>query len=335
MKKSIVCCLLGLLLLGCEKTEYAYRYGAPIQFYSTTQSAYSRGGQTLNSLNGCSYGVIGYLYDMGMAWETVHSQAKPDANWQNIVVQCDNDGNSIYQPLQHWNYGNRYAFFAYYPHSNSSTGVQMIEGYANKEDVPQIVYTIPNAAFTGSANLMQDVMVATKVDCSMQNTSNVELYFQHVLFAIKVVLQNYNNEAVGVRNLVLQLDNVKYQKATIPLDGSAITPTGTTKTLTHTYVGNTPISVPSTNNSAPYSLTNDENHIMLIPQVGLTGSITLDVLKSNGIYEKETVSLDFSENTFEAGHLYVISVQFLSDQVVVNTLSQSTWDDDSSQIEFE
>ena len=335
MKKNIVCCLLGLLLLGCEKTEYAYRYGAPIEFYSTTQSAYSRGGQTLNSLNGHSYGVIGYLYDASQTWETVHSQSRPNANWQNVVVQCDADGNNIYQPLQHWNYGSRYAFFAYYPHSNSSTGVTMVNGYTNKEDVPQIEYTIPNAAFSGNASLMQDVMVAAKMDCSMQNTTNVEFYFHHVLFAIKVVLQNYNNNAVGVKNIVLKLDGVKYQKATIPLDGSAITPTGTTKTLTHTYVGDTPISVPSTNNSAPYSLTNDENHIMLIPQVGLTGAITLDVLKSNGGYENETIPLDFSENTFEAGHLYVISVQFLSDQVVVNTLSQSTWDDDSSQIEFE
>lgn len=335
MSRTIACCMLGLLMLACQDTEYVYRYGSPIQFQATTMKAETRGGDAITSLNGNSYGVIGYLYESAKLWENVYSQSKPNANWQNVTVSCDNDGNCTYQPLQHWDYTQRYAFFAYHPCVDGSNGVEMIDNYTNLEGVPKIVYSIPDAAFTGDASLMQDVMVAHKTDCSMLSTTQVEFYFRHVLFGLKMVIQNHQDAAISIKNFVLTLDNVQYQTATIPLDGSDITPSGSTKSLTHTYVGNEALSVPSTNNSAPYSLTNATNHILLIPQTGLKGSIKLDVLNSNGTYETKTILLDFSTKTFEEARLYVLSVQFLSDQVVVNVLNQTTWEDDSSIIEFE
>lgn len=224
-----------LMMTACNKSESSpvkEEFGAYIFFSQRVQTKAPLIESTA-SMNGKTFGVVGYKYANTTDWSTVKSTATPTVFATTPqTVTCDENGYGTYSPLQGWSNTQKYAFFAYYP-----TNTTLV----NTTGIPAIKYTLAedNSATTDVNELYQsmaDVMTATpRTDLYWNSASSnnvasgeVTFSFAHRLSCVGVKIKNSTNSAITVSKVDFTVAGIQNKEITIPLDGSAVTPIAAT-----------------------------------------------------------------------------------------------------------
>lgn len=292
--------------------------GRPITF--STGSTDTRATQ-IGSLRGDAFGVKAFI--LTNPWASGGYNAKPDANWNNIRVDCDASGICTYTPRQLWQDNVYYTFFGYYPYSDPALTVSD----ANHESAPYLVYT-PSPT---DPTLHRDVMVAFLPDRTSTNTGQVRLQFSHVLFCVNVAVNNYNDEAIRLDNVVCQFQSSLYSSYRINMDKSAPAPNGS---MTGSYPMAATATVQNTSSTGARNITDPDRFLMLIPQTGLQGKLTFTITRNDQSAYRE-VEFDDPDFVFRAGYRYTFTLYFVGAAIHFRIIQNNEWTDNDSQIEFD
>lgn len=229
MKKSLTYILLLGAMLGtvsCDKQNGGSTFADPwehfggyMQFATGVNNGISitRGALVDNvRIDGYSFGVRGYIYDNTTSWDIYKngSNASPNlfdgAPAHNLQVSYGDDGIWSYNSDgdattvndKPWDATKLYSFFAYAPYKpNGNTDGLSLSG-ANYVGTPYIDYTYAwkSQAANSSQNPIMvpgnddiyDLMTARAIDVSGQSGSAIGFDFEHRLFGIEVLANNYN-----------------------------------------------------------------------------------------------------------------------------------------------
>lgn len=336
MKKSILskyiqllygCFLILVLSAACSGSDaLSGDEGEEIEIIPGRTIAFSTGTVTravpISQLRGESFGVKAYVLDN--QWASAGYNAKPDADWNNVQIDCSPSGVCSYQPIQSWIDNKYYTFFGYYPYN--ALGVTVSD--ANHESTPYIEYR-PSAT---DPTQHQDVMVASTFDCTALNTGQVRMQFSHVLFCINLAVNNYDDEAVRLENVVLQFTSPLYNTYQVKMDKSEPTATGV-MTNTHYPMVNR-VDVPNTSATGAMNITDANRFLMLIPQRGLSGTISFAVTKGGQTTTKE-VAFNDPDTEYRAGYRYTFTLYFVGDAIHLRIIQSNEWTDNDSEIEFD
>ena len=124
--------------------------------------------------------------------------------------------------LEQWSLGSKYSFFAYFP----MTGVTVTD--QNTVDAPRITYNLPLGTSPIDPDDLIDLMTAYSIDQTAKGSGQVDFTFQHRLFCISVLAQNFNNDVEEddnvtteadqtISDLKLTITNLKYEALTVPM----------------------------------------------------------------------------------------------------------------------
>lgn len=174
-------------------------------------------------MKGKAFGIIGFEYSKTSSWSGAKSTTTPDL-FHNLRVDCDaNNGTCTYDWENPTNPGNnpkpwgdyRYAFFAYHPYDGA--GITLSPKTAT--NTPTLTYTYGWLNPTGNPSWVQDydvdrdgtgskeakvidvtadgnpvfdLMTAESVDASGSGSGRVSLDFKHRMFALEILVNNYN-----------------------------------------------------------------------------------------------------------------------------------------------
>lgn len=217
------------LFVGCNKHEQA-----PTNDHHAGYIFFSKDLATKASLLGSEdmidqFGVVGFKYDNSITWNSpANVNPKPSVFGSNLpqTVTIDEDGDPIYSPLQGWSNSKRYAFFAYYPLSNSSVSLVDLSGnpYTSASSgTPAIKYSMNTQS---PASSMVDVMIASAVDKYFNSSSDnnltggeVALNFDHCLSSLGVKVRNTSSCPITLTTVALSVTGIQYKDIIIALDG--------------------------------------------------------------------------------------------------------------------
>ena len=263
-----------------------------------------------------SFGVFGYEYGFSTDWGTARALAEPNLCY-NLRVDCADNGLCSYDAssftkygtkLMPWELSKKYSFFAYYPMTDAENDPISLSKATDK-NMPKVTYSLPisNSEEVDPDNLL-DLMTAYSTDMTA-GRGMVGFKFQHRLYCIEVLSQNFNTEHQIVNsdnsvtsydadeyisNLTVTIDNLKYQSITVPMQkGDALT--DTTATLNRNgavrfrlLTEDQEIKVASLDeNAGAVSLSgpSGDKLLMLIPQdakeTAMTGHISLTLKDEN------------------------------------------------------
>ena len=240
-------------------------------------------------------------------------------------------GVGSYTPLQGWSNSKKYSFFAYYPVGNQYVSLVNLGKDSNyNPGVPAIKYTMDltnGESFTAS---MVDVMTATAhedlywksvSDKSESTSANGEVYFSfnHCLSCLGLNLKNSTAGSITVDSVTFHLTGLQYQSITIPLDGSAKTPTGSSTDIDCALqVGEGGVAIPSVSNDSDGVELTDK--LILIPQtVPLTFTVTVGYTRSLEGYTDNTTSFTTGDlsTSLEGRKKYIVNLKFTDSTVDV------------------
>ena len=344
MKRIIYWAALILpLLAGCTKPSSYPDAPAPEQY--DRYIFFSHGVETKASLiesaaglDGKAFGVVGFKYDFDKAWGTEKATATPNVfadTPETVDVIADGTNTTVgvgsYTPLQGWSNSKKYSFFAYYPVGNQYVSLVNLGKDSNyNPGVPAIKYTMDltnGESFTAS---MVDVMTATahedlywkSVSVKSESTSaNGEVYFSfnHCLSCLGLNLKNSTAGSITVNSVTFHLTGLQYQSITIPLDGSAKTPTGSSTDIDCALqVGEGGVAIPSVSNDSDGVELTDK--LILIPQtVPLTFTVTVGYTRSLEGYTDNTTSFTTGDlsTSLEGRKKYIVNLKFTDSTVDV------------------
>ena len=282
-------------LTGCEqkilfdddKNEHIYQLPENgYIFFNSAISNNTRGSLITTPYLQQDFGVIGYQWDYTDAnanWET-QEQIKPNLfdNTHQQVTYANNIHS--YTPIREWGTGKRYAFFAYYPYSNSA----IVVSGADVEHTPYLTYTLP----TTPAQML-DIMTASAIDMDYSSSQGgiVNLAFKHRLSAIDVQMLNLNDPYltgenrlpvyIKVTNMNITFNNLRYNTAklyidnTIPGHNDEFTTNGT---VVQNYTLFTELTehIPPVETGANVTYVTSGNPLIVIPQTAEDESFTGD-----------------------------------------------------------
>ena len=355
MKRLIYITILSILLpLGCSKPSLA---PAPAPEQYDRYIFFSQGVQTKASLiedvadmDGQNFGVVGFKYDAATTWSAVKADAIPNVFYdedpdaagtysltdvETVSVSADGTNTTVgvgsYTPLQGWSNSKKYSFFAYYPVGNQYVSLVNLGKDSNyNPGVPAIKYTMDltnGESFTAS---MVDVMTATAhedlywksvSDKSESTSANGEVYFSfnHCLSCLGLNLKNSTAGSITVNSVTFHLTGLQYQSITIPLDGSAKTPTGSSTDIDCALqVGEGGVAIPSVSNDSDGVELTDK--LILIPQtVPLTFTVTVGYTRSLEGYTDNTTSFTTGNlsTSLEGRKKYIVNLKFTDSTVDV------------------
>ena len=238
--------LLALAIASCEKPSL----DSPTDVELVPEAGYIRfstGVATkapmIENLRGKSFGVFGYTYGYSTKWDNAKALARPQL-FYNQVVACSGEGVCTYDinssvegnQLKPWDLSQKYTFFAYYPMVAQGNGIST--SGAGAVGMPTVTYTLPlKSQGEGEVNpdTLQDLMTAYAVD-KTAGDGKVGFTFQHRLFCIEVLSQNFNTTKMvkdknengedieveidadeKISDLTLTIDNLAYQSLTVPM----------------------------------------------------------------------------------------------------------------------
>lgn len=216
MKKGYIYILLGTIFctLSCDNQDTSDIFADPwehfagyMQFYTGVNNGISiTRGELVDQMRkeGRSFGVRGYMYDNTTSWDVYKngSLAKPnlfDAKEHNLQVSCsggmwtyDSDATLDGVNDKPWDATKKYTFYAYHPYNGK--GITLSN--ASLVGVPYFDYTYGwrgsnNVTVPGNENII-DLMTANATDVSGQSGKSIGFDFDHRLFAIEVLANNYN-----------------------------------------------------------------------------------------------------------------------------------------------
>ena len=291
------------VLTGCEqkilfdddKNEHIYQLPENgYIFFNSAISNNTRGSLITTPYLQQDFGVIGYQWDYTDAnanWET-QEQIKPNlfANTHQQVTYANNIHS--YTPIKKWETGKRYAFFAYYPYSNSA----IVVSGADVEHTPYLTYTLPtdpDPTDPTDPAYMIDIMTASAIDMDYSSSQGgiVNLAFKHRLSAIDVQMLNLNDPYltgedrlpvyIKVTNMVIEFDNLRYNTAklyidnTIPGHSDEFTTNGPVE---QNYILFTELTeqIPPVETGANVTYVTSGNPLIVIPQTAEDESFTGD-----------------------------------------------------------
>lgn len=340
--KAILSVLL-LLLCACNRQDpYVETITVPTESYILFNSGVSTKTPIISDMQGRSFGVIGYKYTG--TWASNVIMAKPfkentagaaDGFYQREVA-CAANGVCSYTPIQRWESGQSYTFFAYYPYNYSG----LTTSSDSYEGVPYMDYSLPSS--TDPADL-QDVMYAkSEEDLNGNGSGTVSLTFHHALFCLNIQGRNVNEGDEKIRNVKIKFDQLAYSTMHIRLDG---TKDGETPMCAGTAITNreyvvsdaTAITIPplTTANSEP-TLLSGNNNLVLIPQSGLSGTITVDYYDTKtSTWVNAKANTFTSDRNFEAGKKYSMMLNFAGDAITIAIIESGEWIDKPVDIIFE
>ena len=344
MKKiyTYLLALLAVVSVSCEKTGIDSSTEvelAPQGGYIRFSTKVSTKAPLLTNLRGTNFGVLGYKYTYSTNWETARATAAPSIFYDQ-TVRCDSDGVCTYDintidagdQLKSWELTSKYAFFAYYPQKNGTNGITI-----SREEVtntPTVNYVLPLSDNPVLPENLCDLMTAYSVD-ETAGGGTVGLTFQHRLFCIDVLVQNFNDKDESISNLTLTINNLKYQSVTLPMKNDPETTVvygelpNNQKIKVFRLIDNDDDPVTVSGNSGQISLSEGDlvdRKIMLIPQnEGIKGTVTFA--------EK---NYDFSfPNEMKEGRKYNLVINFTGSTIVIATAEAGAWESVEVKHEFE
>ena len=353
---------LAVMTASCEKapvdsTSTGIELVPPLGYISFRTDVATK-TPIITSLKGQTFGVFGFSYSNTTDWGTARAVASPDI-FQNMAVTCDENGVPSYdadagiagKQLTPWNLLKLYSFFAYYPYGNSN----VVFNNELKTDLPIVTYTLPLDSSPVNPDNLVDLMTAHAIDHDPVKDAVVsfnEEYtegapvakFQHRLFCIEVVSQNFNdNTNELIRNPKLVISNLKYKSISVPLQrgDSKFSPTMVERpagdiTFDITETTDAAITVHAQNDPAytgPVSVSGTKN-VMLIPQERLEGKVVFELYNSEtGVWESKSQLFE-SKINFEEGKKYTLSVNFTGDAIVIVLSEAGSWEPFSVNYEF-
>lgn len=366
------------ILLSCNKKSLSVEDGdisieldkRYIQFNSAVPT---RGSLITGEYLEDDFAVLGYQYRGN--WQTASIMAKPNVFFTSEgdlalpQIVTHNNGIFTYSPLQAWT-GNTYSFFGYYPSEHDN--IELFDPESNKEGVPYITYTVPNAS---DPRGLIDIMTASYIDTNVDYSYDVHMNMRHRLSAIDIGVRNYYQyiDAEEIPHLItieitsLELQLTTYEKAKIYLDYTTPTSGSGAQTLTYKMVGLGEDWSPSifevkSNSNENTSLTmitkyqgENATSILLVPQSNhIEGTLKMEYKKrfedgtgymvnEEPISGKDQYTFELSQNlkdfnrSLVEGRRYFIEITFTSDAVSVNIVAADEWDEleDDVKHEFE
>ena len=217
----------------------------------------------VTQLRGESFGVKAYILDN--LWAAAGYNAKPDTDWNNVRIDCSDSGVCTYAPIQSWLDNKYYTFFGYYPYNTPDVTVSD----ANHESTPYIEYRLS----ANDPTQHQDVMVASTFDCTALNTGQVRMQFSHILFCINIAVNNYRDEAIRLNNVICRFTSPLYSTYRMKMDKSELDTGGTITNAS--YLMASSVNVSNTSATGAINITDADRFLMLIPQRGLQGTLSL------------------------------------------------------------
>lgn len=330
-----------MLVLGCERhvTLYPGEDNVSRQYiFFNADVTDTKGnvvqGTSLSADPGTDFGVFGYRYHGAPIFSTYKagttvSQGHASA-FDNVARVYRPSGSSIENPLAFiydglalW-HSDSHTFYAYYPYDNPKSSIVDVPLDAeNFSANPYISYTQPT-----ELSQMVDVMTAKKTAVSADG--EVELHFEHRLFAFEVVLVNSQTDSrreIEVTESSIEFTGLNSQAtmyfkdgddADTELDFVATTPM--TSPLVHNYgrftvpgiTGSTPVQYNM--NEKVISGTTVSNSFLFIPCSTLRVKLTLKIKTAWDeimVYTYDHSALETAlapEGGFKAGHKYSIIV---------------------------
>ena len=352
MKKiyTYLLALLAVVSVSCEKTGIDSSTEVdlgPNSGFIRFSTKVATKAPILTDLKNNHFGVLGYEYSYSTNWETAKAKAKPTV-FHDQTVNCDSDGVCTYDinnspvdgnQLKPWVLASRYAFFAYYPQMTNTNGIT-ISG-EDMTNTPTVNYVLPLSDNPVLPEKLCDLMTAYSVDETVGG-GTVGLTFQHKLFCIEVLAQNFNNAQESISELTITIDNLKYQSITLPMkneEGTTVVLgkiaenndeiTSNDKQIQFRLIGNgdTPVSLPG--NSGQVSMSEGalvNRKLMLIPQTeGIKGSITF-AGKDYPFY---------FQNEMKERTKYNLVINFTGSTIVIATAEVGAWESWDVEHEFE
>lgn len=355
---------LAVMTASCEKapvdnTSTGIELVPPLGYISFRTNVATK-TPIITSLKGQTFGVFGFSYSNTTDWGTARAVASPDI-FQNMAVTCDENGVPSYDTdagvagnqLTPWNLLKLYSFFAYYPYGNSN----VVFNNELKTDLPIVTYTLPLGSNPVNPDDLVDLMTAHAIDHDPIKDAVVsfnEEYteggpvakFQHRLFCIEVVSQNFNDDTNElIMNPKLVISNLKYQSISVPLQrgDSKFSPTMVERptgsgnvTFDITETANAEITVYAQNApeyTGPVAVSGTKN-VMLIPQETMDGEVVFELYNSETrVWESKSQPFE-SKINFEEGKKYTLSVNFTGDAIVIVLSEAGSWEPFSVNYEF-
>lgn len=273
-------------------------------------------------LRGEQFGVKAFVLDN--PWASGGYNARPDADWNDVLVDCSPSGVCTYAPVQSWQDHKYYSFFGYYP--SDAPGVTVSD--AGHESTPYIEYR-PSR---NDPTQHRDVMVASTLDCTALNTGQVRMQFSHLLFCINLAVNNYDDEAIRLDDVTCRFTSALYSSYKVNMDKSNPVADGTMTDAT--YLMTAGIHVPNTSTTGAVNITDPNRFLMLIPQKGLQGQISFTVTRG-GQSTTKVVEFNDPETEYRAGYRYTFTLIFAGDAIHLNIIRSNEWSDKDSEIEFD
>lgn len=359
--------LFATALVSCEKQSYEPSNEidlVPEAGYIRFSTGVATKAPIIQNLRGKSFGVLGYNYGYSTRWDVARPLATPEV-FYNLPVVCAENGVCTYDlntsqdgnQLQPWDLTKKYSFFAYYPVASnisisSKTNVNM----------PTVTYNLPIVGNANNAEVnpddLQDLMTAYAID-KTAGDGTVGFTFQHRLFCIEVLAQNFNttNTIVNtdgisteidadesISNLKFTIDNLAYKGLTVPMMKGDSNPVKVANDLGavdfRLLSSNESVKIPSHDENAGAVSLSGDNIVMLVPQDAsgtnpeLTGRLTFDLTNSLGT--TETITREFtSDLNFQEGKKYTIVISFTGKTIVIALAESGAWEPYSVNYEFE
>lgn len=374
--------LLAAALVSCEKPSFESSTDIeiiPEAGYIRFSTGVATKAPIIQNLREKSFGVLGYNYGYSTRWDVARPLATPEI-FYNLPVACATNGVCTYDlnasqegnQLEPWSLTKMYSFFAYYPMADVNNGVSISAQSA--VNMPTVTYNLPLVGNANGAEVNPDDLIDLMTAYAIDKTAgdgNVGFTFQHRLFCIEVLAQNFNTQntrkdangnpvkdADGkdvmidadetISNLKLTIDNIAYKGVTVPMmkgDSEPVKVANDKGAVDFRLLSSTESVLVRSHDegSSAVSLsgTDGSNIVMLVPQTAaaaeggkLEGSLTFNLTNSAG--DSQTVTGDFSSDIdFQEGKKYTIMVSFTGDTIVIALAESGSWEPYSVNYEFE
>ena len=230
-----------LLMTACDKTDPVNTQEQYDKYIFFSQSVNTKASliEGVANLNGQSFGVVGFKYPntANSNWSSYlasNPSATPNVFYDGTSlvnvesVECDEDGDGSYSPIQGWSNTKKYTFFAFYPINNDYVSLANINGTDYAGGVPAIKHTLDLTDAASLKGSMVDVMTAPacmNLDGSAPaNNGEVTFAFKHCLSALGVNFENASTGTITLTEVTLKISGIQYKGVVIPLDGSTASP---------------------------------------------------------------------------------------------------------------
>ena len=328
------------------------------------ESRPTRASNIVEDMEGKNFSVIAFQY--ASDWNTFKAIGTPASskfpfptavNYVNNLWTYDASSTNGGTPLVDWDNSSKYAFFAYYPQSGSSSCVQPTTTRTTA-GTPSITYTVPSGT---DPSVLKDVMIASIKDVTNNSDGTVYFEFRHCLSCIVIEARNLDEvedasdhtKDQTISDLKLYITSPLYGSLTIPLDYTIEQTPGNKTNTTKEYSifgSSTTVNVPALvkGNSLQTVPVSGDNNIFIIPQTidqngHMKGYLSFTDKDNTKKIGKENVTgytydpdLEFDANRdFEIGHKYSLIINFANGQISIAIIDTNDWTDVDQTITFE